>query len=98
MKNLYSLFVALLYGSVSALALNNDGLTDLYWRNPATLENQGWWLNPLGTGPIGMASVTLPPTGSDGPWRMVGVGDFDRDGQLDIVGIIQLTDGLPFGT
>lgn len=71
--------------AVPAFALNNDGTTDLYWRKSATLENKGWWLNGLvQAGSVLSTSVDLPATGPDGPWRMIGTGDFDRDGQLDI--------------
>jgi FG-GAP-like repeat len=60
---------------------NNDGQADILWRNRVTGEN-GWWLmNANGT--IGSVSMVL--TIPDQNWQIVGTGDCDRDGQLDIL-------------
>src|SRR4051794_29815770 len=70
-----------------SFALNNDGFPDIYWRNPATGADQGWWLN--GREPalnlLPASSVLLEAAGAGGPWKMAGTADFDKDGQLDIV-------------
>jgi len=69
-----SLFVATAWG------FNNDGQTDILWRNYNTGENAVWLMN----GATYVSSTPLPMV-SDLDWKIVGTGDFNKDGQLDIL-------------
>lgn len=53
----------------------------LLWHNAATGQNRMWLMS--GTNLI--AQHSLPSTGDDLAWRMVGSGDFNSDSMLDIV-------------
>jgi hypothetical protein len=67
--------------SFMANAMNNDGYVDLLWRNSVTRADRVWAMNPSATG-----ATALPLAGAvDDDWKMVGTGDFNGDGQLDIV-------------
>jgi hypothetical protein len=59
---------------------DNDGNSDLLWRNYATGENLIWFMD--GATPKAGASVLQVP---DLNWRLQGVGDFDNDGQSDLL-------------
>lgn len=59
---------------------NNDGKSDILWRNYATGENEVWLMD--GFVNIGIQSVE---TITDLEWRIVGTGDFNGDGNVDIV-------------
>lgn len=76
------LFLALCLAPV-AQALNNNGQTDILWRNAAALANDGW---PMNGGTL-TCTISLPATGGTDAanWRMIGTGDFNHDHQLDIL-------------
>ncbi|PSB23984.1 FG-GAP repeat domain-containing protein [Stenomitos frigidus] len=59
---------------------NNDGQTDLLWRNYATGENVIWFMK--GADRLSSASLT---TVGDINWRIEGANDFNGDGKTDIV-------------
>jgi Subtilase family/Bacterial pre-peptidase C-terminal domain/FG-GAP-like repeat len=61
---------------------NNDGKSDIIWRNYRTGENAIWLMN--GTTLIGGQGVYTTPV-SDLSWRMEGAGDFNADGKSDII-------------
>ena len=64
---------------------NGDGSADLVWRNYATGENAIWYLDNLtaaGGGPIGGEN---PIVVANQNWVIEGVGDFDGDGEDDLV-------------
>ena len=65
---------------------NNDGKPDLVWQNKATGALSAWFFNDLTR--IGTASLTTLMNGGTEPdldWKIVGTGDMDRDGQLDLI-------------
>ena len=64
---------------------NSDFTTDLVFQNSTTGEVQIWFMS--GTDRVGFASAKEQTSGATllGSWRIVGVGDMDRDGQTDIL-------------
>jgi len=71
-------FTALFPGSTTDF--NNDGQSDLLWRNYTTGENLVWYMN--GVTKTGEAALrTLP----DVNWVFVGTGDLNGDGRTDIL-------------
>jgi hypothetical protein len=67
---------------IAAVAdFNGDGHPDLVWQDPVTGETQVWFLNGS-QGTSILAAVALAPAN---PWRIVAVGDFNRDGYPDLV-------------
>ncbi|HEY2942703.1 MAG TPA: FG-GAP-like repeat-containing protein [Vicinamibacteria bacterium] len=68
-------------GSVSVKCdFNQDGKTDIPWRNGATGDDVVWFMN--GTALSGGAVLTSV---ADTNWRVVGTADFNADGKTDIV-------------
>ncbi len=63
---------------------NGDRTPDILWRNQISGENLIWELNgtTLGTS---LAARSVLPTVSDLNWSQVGVGDFNGDGQTDLL-------------
>jgi hypothetical protein len=66
---------------------NQDGEADLVWRNEGTIAPPGsrtviWTMQ--GETPTGTVPINTPPV-DDPNWRVDGVGDFNRDGQADLV-------------
>jgi hypothetical protein len=59
---------------------NNDGQSDLVWRNSVSGQNVIWLMD--GTTIASSVEITAVP---DFNWKMVGSGDFDQDGQADLV-------------
>ena len=59
---------------------NNDGKTDILWRNTSTGENYVWYMN--GVRRIGR---WYPSCLADTNWAIVGTGDFNGDGKTDIL-------------
>ncbi|OPY69632.1 MAG: Beta-propeller repeat protein [Syntrophorhabdus sp. PtaU1.Bin002] len=59
---------------------NNDGKSDILWRNTATGQNLVWYMNGVvRTGSVFLTTVT------DQNWKMVGTNDFNNDGKPDIL-------------
>jgi len=65
--------------TTSGADFNNDGNTDILWRDSTTGQDVVWYMN--GTTHTGDGSVQSVPTN----WNIVGVGDFDGDGKPDIL-------------
>jgi hypothetical protein len=61
---------------------NQDGRTDLLWRHDTTGALKAWLMN--GTTVTGETPLN-PSALSDTQWRIVGTGDFNRDGHTDIL-------------
>lgn len=70
----------LLAAALPAHAVNNDGKTDIYWRNYSTGDNSAWTMNGVSY----VSSVTMAWQG-DTSWQIVGTGDFNNDGELDLL-------------
>ncbi len=66
---------------------NQDGRADILWRNYVTGENIVWYMN--GGERLGVES--LVNTGTPTQWEIQGVGDFNQDGQPDILWRNQVT-------
>jgi hypothetical protein len=61
---------------------NRDGRADLYWQHEGTGQLAVWLLN----GPQVIDARPLTPSSiADLQWKLVGTGDFDRDGSRDLV-------------
>ena len=60
---------------------NGDGISDYLWRNVATGQNAIWLINADNTLRTG---IYISPIG-DPNWQIAGTGDFNNDGQADIV-------------
>jgi FtsP/CotA-like multicopper oxidase with cupredoxin domain len=61
---------------------DNDGQNDILWRNSANGQNRVWYMNrSVMTG----ASLLNPSTVANQNWRIVGTGDFNSDGYVDIL-------------
>ncbi len=61
---------------------NKDGNIDIVWRNKATGEDEVWFMN--GT-TISSTSDLQAPAISDTNWHIMGTGDFNGDGNTDLV-------------
>ena len=59
---------------------NQDGKTDIAWRNGATGDDVVWFMN----GTTISGGAVLSPVG-DTNWKIVGTADFNADGKTDIV-------------
>jgi hypothetical protein len=60
---------------------NRDGNTDLVTRNKTTGELVVWLMK----GTLRTSAVTIEPTVADLNWDVVGTGDFNRDGNVDLL-------------
>jgi hypothetical protein len=61
---------------------NRDGQTDVLWHNPTTGQVGPWYLD--GTNVTGTGLLSWAVAESSG-WKIVGTGDFDNDGQTDVL-------------
>jgi hypothetical protein len=61
-------------------AVNNDGQTDILWRNYSTGSNDAWAMNGAA-----MSGIINLQAASGSGWKMVGTGDFNHDHHLDIL-------------
>jgi hypothetical protein len=60
---------------------NGDGNTDILWRNYSTGENAVWLMN----GTTELNSVLLRTIPANLNWDIVGTGNFNGDGNTDIL-------------
>jgi FG-GAP-like repeat len=60
---------------------NRDGIGDILWRNSDNGINVWWYMDAQGQ----IAQSALIQSVEDKNWKIVGVGDQDRDGQVDIL-------------
>ncbi|MDJ0798684.1 MAG: family 16 glycosylhydrolase [Calothrix sp. MO_167.B12] len=60
---------------------NNDGKTDLVWRDYATGQNAIWYMDGANL----QQGVFIDTPLSDVNWRIEGTGDFNNNGQFDLV-------------
>jgi photosystem II stability/assembly factor-like uncharacterized protein len=60
---------------------NGDGKADVLWRNSSTGQNYIWPMNGVGI----LSSEGYTRTINDSQWVMSGLGDFDGDGNTDIL-------------
>ena len=70
---------------------NSDGHPDILWQHQTTGSLSVWLMN--GTSLASLATVT-PGVVSDTNWKIVGVADFNGDGQPDILWQHQTTGSL----
>ncbi len=61
--------------------LNKDGNADIIWRNVVNGQNAVWFLNSSG----GVVGNPMLPSRIDINWDLRGVGDFNGDGNLDLL-------------
>jgi hypothetical protein len=59
---------------------NNDGKSDILWRNTSTGDNAIWFMNG---GTVSSSSAITSQTSQN--WKVVGTGDFNNDGKSDIL-------------
>jgi hypothetical protein len=61
---------------------NGDGRTDILWRHSTSGENVIWFMNGVN---LVSGTFTTPSALTDVRWKMSATGDFNRDGQADIL-------------
>jgi len=71
-------------GTRSTADFNGDGDTDLLWQHASTGAIAVWTMNNGGETPTQIAGVSFNPQ-VPAPWRIVGSGDMNGDGQTDLV-------------
>jgi hypothetical protein len=63
---------------------DHDGNADLLWRQTSTGQVWIWRMNGTGLAPTNpFVLVATSPAGTD--WQIVGTGDFDHDGNVDLL-------------
>jgi hypothetical protein len=60
---------------------NGDGSADILWRNEVTGQNHMYLMD----GPTVFSSVSVSTVPNPGMWKVVGNGDYDGDGNADIL-------------
>lgn len=60
---------------------NNDGVTDIYWRNTTNGKNDLWLMSASSRIP---QTATTVYTEADQNWKIAGTGDFNADGNADV--------------
>lgn len=60
---------------------NSDSKPDILWRNTLTGQNRVWYMD----GKIKIGQAYILPVVADQRWKIVGTGDFNGDGQVDIL-------------
>jgi len=60
---------------------NGDGNSDILWRNAGSGQNAIWMMNGI---TVAAGTGLFNPV-TDLNWKMVGKGDFDKDGKVDIL-------------
>jgi len=63
---------------------NNDGKTDLVWRDATTGDN-ALWLMTAATYPTTYPDVAFLPNVTGTSWQIAAIGDFNADGMTDLV-------------
>ena len=63
---------------------NADAISDILWRNTQTGEVRAWLMDPANGTSCQSELVLTPPTPNPG-WKIKGTGDFDGDGDADIL-------------
>jgi hypothetical protein len=74
--------VGSLYGSQNRKNFNGDVNTDVLWYQPLTGQVSAWLLNGMVVS--GTAELNWKSAASEG-WKIKGTGDFNRDGQTDVL-------------
>lgn len=62
---------------------NRDGSADILWYHPTTGSLSVWWLQ--GNTLLGHEMVKVSAVPASSGWDIVGSGDFDRDGNVDVL-------------
>jgi hypothetical protein len=60
---------------------NGDGKMDLVWQHDTTGQISAWFMDGINM----IGSATFPAQAPDVGWKLVGTGDFNRDGKTDLV-------------
>jgi hypothetical protein len=70
-----------------ALAFNDDGITDIVWRNVSSGANEFWIMEEVKWRPDYVTySTTIQTLAENEPgWNIVGTADFNRDGHTDLL-------------
>jgi hypothetical protein len=76
--------------SNSSRDFNNDGNTDILWRNKVTGGVVVWYMNGAGA----VSKVDWIVQDGDTSWEIVGTGDFNNDGNTDILWRNKATGGV----
>jgi hypothetical protein len=69
------------WNAVGTADANGDGQIDILWRNDST-QSTGWWLM---NGKAIQSVAYLVPNEPDSSQQVKGIGDFNRDGTIDVL-------------
>ncbi len=76
--------------SLAVADFNGDGKADIIWHNPMTGNIYAWFMSDAGK----LKAIQYIKTVNDFNWKIVGFGDFDRDGNPDILWWNKLTGAI----